>query len=358
MKKKSLNLRKKISLSEFCYALGVKVLDSCSEILGKNHKEALKNEDMANELGYATIASVLGVKNSELSRIPDSYEYFKQYDNLLKLFDEISIIYKDINNAIVKCYTFPGKDKKVIFKYSGFQFISYFASLWVKKYGTSTSLSLDINPKYQTEYKKILYNIPYYYIYDMLRKKWSASGDSKLSDVYMNNSIPYLEKIDYDSFEQVITDWNKEMLMSKSVNVSSEVKIFQTFFYNIIGTTFENESYDFEHIVPRKILGKFPDSLNVSGGSVGNICIMYSRDNRSKHDKTIYQLKSKSELTGINIDRVEDLFYPSEKDLMFLNNIDDVSETAVQANKFIEMRSQHLINRLIIKLKDCYISQY
>lgn len=343
-----------ITLSEFCYTIGVKILETCDVIFSGKHKDALKNEDIANELGYSTFGIVLGIKNNELARIPEKFESYNDVNLLLSTFEKIESIYKEIQEKLVEYYTLPSSnvDAKIMYKHYGFQFLSFFASLWVKKYGTSENLQFTELPKYSSEYNKILNNIPYYYIYDMLRSRWTASGDSKLNEIYMDNNIPYLEKINIDSFEQNLIEWNEANLSKKSIQIKSDVKIFLTFFYKIMGTTFENSDYDFEHIVPKKRIDELPDKFKIPGGSLGNVCLMYFKDNRSKKDKTVYQDNENSENKCLKHVRLAELFYPSESELDFLSTKKTHEETYEEINKLLTRRSKDLITSLVNKLRD------
>lgn len=346
---------RKVNLAELCYALGKLILIK-SDCL---YSEDANNEDLANELGYATMAIVLGVENNKLADISKSEQYINAED-IEEIFKRILKVYSDINLELKQYLQLPTKKSKPIYfnkNITNFMNLSYFASLWCIKYISNDKFNLEEKGKTKQQYEIAKSNIIYYYIYDTVTNYWSATGDKKLNEIYASASPRdrYLEKISQTTFEQQLMFWSEEEIKKSSVNINNTVKLITVVFNNLEDKGLKCNGInnaDFEHIYVRKFINKAKNNSDylIPGGHLGNVCLLTEYENRKKKENTLYFTKEKHSTFNLDDEYLDLISYPIHEEITFVDTMDISEQNLEVMNDTINKRAKIIINSLIHKL--------
>ncbi len=345
----------KVNLSELCFALGKLIIkESFCMYTGQEN-----NEDLANELGYATMAIILGIENNKLANISNSEKYIEN-DDIEQIFDKVLKIYKDINKEFESYLEIPTKneEKKYFNKnITNFMYLSYFASLWTIKYISNNKFNLIEKEKTKQQYELVKSNFIYYFMYDVIQNYWSATGDKKLNEFYVGENVRnrYLERLPQNIFEQQMLYWAEEELKKTSVNINDKVRLITVVLNNLESSGIKNDgknNADFEHIYVRKYINKAKNNtdLVVPGAHLGNVCLLTEYENRKKKENTLYFTNEKHSTFNLDKDYLNLISYPIYEDIKFVDTMEVNEENVSKMSNVIEKRSKAIINALISKL--------
>lgn len=341
-----MNEKREINLSEFCYAYGKIIIENMSVFWD------IDNEDLANQVGYSTLAIVLNISNKQLNTIVTAFNEINSSEFIENLIEKTIEVYKDINVIFKKPFSIPGvKEDQFIGGSVGtdFQILSFFASLWNTKYGNvKLNLSFSPIPRWRNDYNRIEKNLLKYFILDTVSSKWSGSGDTKLDTFVLDNQIIYKYDVDRNRLESSLLNWNDDVIQKSSINFDKTSKLLYTILCSFYSDKFKENKYDCEHIVPRYYLNKIKEA-NIPGGSLGNLMYLDTNNNRSKKELTLYdQLKPGQKLDK---DFFEFQMYPSKESFEEIRKeIESTSKDYSNLISTIKNRGQYLINDLINKL--------
>jgi hypothetical protein len=344
-----MNEKKNVNLSEFCYVFGKLILESIPIFWASD------NEDLANQIGYSTLAIILGLPNKELNKIINHFDFLNNPQRLSLIVEKTCEIYSDLNKYFSKFILYPGEniDNSIGADVSAdFQILSFFSSLWMTKYGKIvTNPTLNPISNYKKNYDLIKNNLIIHYINDIINSYWAGSGDSKL-DLFVidiaTNRIKYLDPIPFDTLNIRILSWLDEITSKKSLNFDKVSKLIYTIYCSFYSGSFKLPQYDSEHIIPKYFLNLVPNNP-IAGGSIGNLMFLDSKNNRGKKQLSLYEnLKAGQKLDEEYFGFQE---YPSESDfnkikLEFATNGSSFEFT----NGFIKNRAKNIINSLLKKL--------
>ena len=113
-----------------------------------------------------------------------------------------------------------------------------------------------------------------------------------------------------------------------------------------------DKNIDYEHIIPQQRITKqltvaekkiFPTS------SLGNLCYLASKDNRSKHETTLYEYSEDRPSFALNKEYLKLISYPSKEEINFIDNRSEEFKTRYK--EFIEYRIDSLIEEMKYYLK-------
>lgn len=330
---------KKINLSELCYSLGELILEYIP------YEKA--TDTLKEELGYNTMAIVLGVPSNKLHLIVKKIEIINS--NWIEInIKKILRIYEDLEEIFSDKFNHPGKSNTYNFTFINYQYLSFFATLWYVKYDNN----FETNPKFRDEYTQTLNNLVQHYLYDLVRNHWSSTGDKKLNISYMDNRNIYYNKVLKKDLEPSLNQFEKNNLESDKLNIKRKEKTLIT--YLLKDVQFSNEkSYDFEHIIPRKEIKKLNNGTEkiYGGNSLGNITILNSKDNRAKQNHTIYKFSDDFDSLNLNEDYLFDIYYPKYEAIKFLDDKNLLDKEKIKkSNVLIKNRSKNVSAELIKKI--------
>lgn len=289
-----------VSLPEFCHSLGQEILRCCPACWSA---KTMDLDDAVDTIGYNSLAIVFGIKPQDINRLAKEYHDsgLEEAPGMVdRLIDSILTEYKAINNQFARHLRKPGEanqgstpncfeNGKAL---GQLQFLSFFAALWRIRYGFDT-IRVEPKPGYdKAEYKRTRQCLFGSYLIDLLTGQWKGSGDSRLAS-YIDGSRTYLASLNEGALHGALTSWLEQEKSTPSINIDTETKILITVFASSTPADYKSQSYDFEHIIARKVLNKKDGdiqlyrALNIPGGRLGNIMLLSSSQNRSKHEKNL-----------------------------------------------------------------------
>lgn len=337
---------REINLSEYCYGLGVIILDTM-DVFWKDI-----NEDLANTIGYSTMAIALNIDIRKLNKIIDNKELFKDTKLIEELIKEIVEVYSDINSYFKNILKYPGSTNKYESQSAkDYQILSFFSSLWatkfenIKEYNIETG-KLKRKSKYSKDYNMIKENFIGHYINDIYSGFWSGTGDSKVNNIRNNNGERYKVKVHIDKLESTLYEWWEERQRVASINfdANSRTLIVIQSFYDAY--RYENEDYEQEHVIPKSYLQEIYKSKCIPGGSLGNLMLLEKSLNRTKQELSIYD--TSNEYTKINYEKLSVRFYPSRDQFNTIRReLESNSSDMEGIKKIIDKRGSDIINNLL-----------
>jgi Protein of unknown function DUF262 len=209
---------------------------------------------------------------------------------------------------------------------------------------------------------KIRTNIPGHFIIDLLRDRWSGSGDSTLfertwtKDVdssgaeFIAASNHYLNPISRQNLEETFESWHAEQLektQKERAAYPKDVRPVLKFLYSPIVSIFHAHSvkFELEHIYPvaylKKIIKK--DSLEgLAMGALGNLMLIPKPINRIKKAHLLGDWIAKNPETPDNLDQLRRyLIDPRIEDVV------DAGHLSEQAFKdFCQSRARHMVAQI------------
>ena len=329
---------KEINVFEYAYALSKLIGEKC-----QNKMYQTKDASEVDSLGFSILASILNVPT-------------KKMVILSKKIISSKINYVDLKNKIIECalkvqnqleWYCTTPDKKLVYDHSFNQLVSYIVTVFKACYEITVDGRIVDNTN-KNKVKDFLSNLPMWYLYDNIRGFWLGSGDTKLDNLVINNDIfssRYFGKVSEDSFRNTMFEWLEEENSDKNTSVKNETKLFINYILKKRCSEPHN-SMDFEHIIPQARLDMLMTrDKNVAGvSSPSNLTMIPSFDNRSKREKTYYELIDSKDETAMSYDKelLDKYLYPERADIRFVEAQSDF--TVENYNRFKKDRTNQLIN--------------
>lgn len=285
----------KVSLPEFCHALGELVIEGCPACWPPRASES---DDAVDTVGYNTLGIVFGIRPQDIATLPDRFAqcgFENAPDEINDLLNAIMSEYREINGSFARFLRRPGTYESYETSKTNIQlqFLSFFAALWRLRYQPMTSTALIVHSGYRHKgYEASLANIFPSFLYDMLTNQWKGSGDSRLAN-YIQGSMNYLSPIDKDRLLTGLSFYLEECWGSESINVDPIAKTLVTVYASGQPAQYQKSKYDYEHLIPRDTLNKKHGGkaaykkFKLPGGSLGNIANLDAGLNRAKGSRTL-----------------------------------------------------------------------
>ena len=344
-----------INLFEYCYSI--------SEILRDPNKEYIKiigeNKKSTDPIGFELLTIIAGLPVNKAENLD---EYFKgcNSDFLIKLkkyiIETFDVMVNSLKNWIVGLNGSLNSSDSTYMIYH--MFMSYFKNNYDVNFDKFVINRVD-NKDWITSYKKYLH---LHYFYDYLSDYWKINR--QVADLTRELNSPekldkYTKNIPQTAWNDLLDDYfRNDQLKNSTSTISNKSKLFidylckfkidkdrnLTKYFNKNLWSGENVCIDYEHIVPQKVLldhyGK--TRFKVSPIScVGNLCYLASKDNRSKHNKTIYEYSDDRPSFILNKEYLDLIDYPHDEELKFINYPDEAFEREYLS--FIESRLDSMI---------------
>ena len=186
------------------------------------------------------------------------------------------------------------------YAHSNNQIYSYISRLLIELY----SYDNNWKPNSNNLSKKILENIPLYYVFDIIRGEWSGSGDSRLFSKTWESiestssgvessfepSKDYLQAISLNSWNSALLGWQEDELSGLQrdrTNISMTAKLILKFLYQEKLNVAENarETFHIEHLWSVDKLKKTIKEQKLDGlpiGSFANLTLLPKQVNEAK----------------------------------------------------------------------------
>lgn len=333
---------KEINVFEYAYALSKLIGEAC-----QNKIYQVKDASEVDSLGFSILASILNVNSKNMVGL--SKKLVDSHIDCAKLKDKIIACTLDVQKELEWYCTTP--DGKYIFAHTLNQLVSYIVTVFKAKFVIEDDGRILENHYHKNRLKDFERNLPMWYLYDNIRGYWAGSGDTKLDGLVMMSDIyesRYFTKVSSESFKNAIYDWITEENAEKNATVKPETKLFINYIIKK-NCSEPHKNMDIEHIIPQSRL----DSLSVKErGIVGisspaNLTFLPSFDNRSKREKTYYELIESKDATALTYDKelLEKYLYPEHNEIKFIESQSDF--TVTNFNRFKKDRANTLINMFV-----------
>ena len=325
-----LTQKRVITLSELGTALGMYIRDNLNAIIPQTDNSAL-------EIGFGVLGIAAGVDNRQLANLIDQVDMIKMnLQIILEKVERICSNLQDIFSKILKRLKSSKNNEYAQGLSTTFKTLSYFAALW------------DLNPD-SADYILSLKNIRAYYVHDSLTKAWSSHGDQRLLDFYpASKKRTYLEPISKQKFWESFSHWISDN--TAGINFTKEATAITTIHANLtyLSTTIPyGESYELEHIIPRKLINQYDNSSTrkILGNSIGNCMYLPRLDNNKKKDKTLYDVNENGRYDKL----IESSLYFDKRTLdAAIESIKELNFDA--ANQIINQRASAIAKAIITQL--------
>ena len=186
------------------------------------------------------------------------------------------------------------------YPHSNNQIYSYISRVLIEMF----DLNDNWKPYTSHQGKKLLENIPLYYVFDIMRGEWSGSGDSRLfnktwesiessesaTEVSYEKSKDYLQSISLNSWNSSLSAWQEDELAGLQrdrTNITSTAKLILKFLYQEKLNVAENarETFHIEHLWSVDKLKKTVKDQKLDGlpiGAFANLTLLPKQVNESK----------------------------------------------------------------------------
>lgn len=361
---------KQLNLFEIAFGLGKKLGHDYS------HLFPVKNElTDIDSVGFSLITSCLGMRNADSKKLNAQFDALAGADNADLLIKRILQCVDTANKLIGKFNIFKLNSYTTVGPlHTEFQIVSLIANIFIKRYAsyrkddndriTDFQLHLSASDPDWNRYENTLKeNASKRYCIDILQQRWKGSGDNRLNSTMFDQDY-YSRSYPWDEFKMNLELWfstmnNERREYKKVSNPAEPEKLFLAILYLPILSALNQvdaSKYDVEHLATKNLMKKNLDRYNgelkLPIGSIGNLCLLPQKENRSKKDKTLYDDDRYLRRSKYCLSDIESKFsFTTADDFTWLNTTTwskDEFETKYRA--YLDTR----FNRLIDKIKANY----
>ena len=223
-----------------------------------------------------------------------------------------------------------------------------------------------IEPEFDAKWnKKFCKNLYLYYFKDYITDYWKKNRQvaDLMRDIKNPESLnKYVKTISNDEWSMAFFELRNNQLeeVGSQINVKAKIFIDYLIKFKIMDAKIHHKNFDtylekpidYEHIIPQAVFNRQLTSIERKSfpiSSLGNICYLSSKDNKSKHDHTIYEYLEDRPSFVINKEYLSLISYPSKEEINFIDNRSEEFKTRYK--EFIENRIDSLIKEMEYYLK-------
>lgn len=335
---------------EYAFALGKELIEKCHILFN-----AKKDDSKVESIGFLILAELFGLSYQNMNKLASEMDKHKSTLDFIHLKNAIIETAKSVQSILNDYIIAPTKKKPSLTCHSELQVASYIIVLFKLRYDISTTNGLIDKGNKAKEIKEIKRFLHKHYLYDILRRYWSGSGDSKLEEIISDpHTCRYVKDINEDSFERVVSEWLTSFNNKSSLTtISAETKLFLNYLLRLYvkPSDISKTEYDIEHCVPKKVLQDYLVKKNVAVpiSAPCNLVYIPKSENRGKGDFTYYQKQKKDSATySLNASALAELSYPLENELSFVESVPTI--TAENYFAFLDNREKYITRQIISKL--------
>lgn len=325
--------QKKITLYEFCFALGHMIKGTRNQagkyIFGN---KGIRDLDAVDSIGFTAANTFLKKHLKDLPYLnkyvnnnvkPSNISKFKSM--ILKAFKEV----EDILYPYIHEYT----------KYIEAQILSIVYT-WFNIHYEIDIQTLEIKEKHYFIEEEIKFktHMPYRFLFDIINNYWSGTGDTKLFDIIdadlANNR--YLQAITENQWRQLLDEWFIGQLSKRMKTITAENKLFYSYFMYGINTVYKDKAYLPCFVIPKYYLEKTNEII-----SVGNIANLYFLPKEYKTYKNDILNSSKVDINDVDL-------YPSYDQIYEVMRSDVVDKKTYY--DFLTVRFKNMVDQFINNL--------
>lgn len=262
----------------------------------------------------------------------------------------------DISNEVLKPYIGIKANKKngseISCKHSEFQIVSIIGKVFLTLFDPISLEEKYISGEQLVNLKS---NIPYHYLFDILRGYWSGTGDSKAMELTKTDryETPIYQK-EWNNLLGVFFAGELSKQEKDRVSIDPITILFFKYIYThkfSIHDELSQKEFEVEHLIPVNRLKKFANDNNIGIpiGAISNLCLLDKQLNRDKKDLTFYEyydlLIKNDEITldqaDIQLHDIEDMTITSREQLSFISSLTNL-ESKVLYIDFLNKRFDRL----------------
>lgn len=348
-----------ITLFEYCFAF--------SEILNDEKKPFSymfsKSKKSTDPTGFDLLALACGLAVNRAEQICKDEYLGGVYDSMLfvnlknAILESINVVNDCIKDYVFDLKESPIKNNSIYQMYH--MIISVFNHLYNLDLTTKSLHKRDDSDSiyWIAKFKKYAYK---WYLLHRVNDFWNENRqtsdlrrllDEKGADTYVSN-------ISRETWTETLNKYlekNKPAATSRAID--NETKLILNYLYKLLIKEDRNRAdffvkkdgqgndveFDIEHIAPVDKFKRFDEDLPMS--SLGNLCYLPVKDNRSKRDKTIYEYAGDRPSLTFNQKFLDLIKYPSREQLEFLDyKFDDFKKNFEQ---LLDDREKAIVTQFI-----------
>jgi len=341
----------KFTYFEYLFGLGKLLLDKYPLLF-----KSSQSEHEADSIGFNLIAICINHNLKNLAKLPESLIKFNLNNLEDKIIEAIEFV-----NRILRPYIGLKANKKNSTEFpivhSEFQIISIIGKVFRSMFNINTETgNISENPSWKVIKPKLENNIPYHYLYDIIKGYWSGTGDKKAME--RASSLRYENTIDKEAWNSALQDWyeNEKNKKEKArVRINPTSVLFLKYIYTHLLTAREelsNIEFEIDHIIPFARLKNIATQIGgLPISAISNLALIKKELNRKKREKTIYEyydyLVKEKELTeeqaAKEIELLEKYTFTTRNMLNFVQSLN--KENIQVFYKFLDIRFEVLKNQ-------------
>ena len=279
----------KFTYFEYLFGLG-KLLVEKYPLLFKSQT----SEHEADSIGFNLVAICVKHNLKRLDTLPETLKKFNLNTMEENLFKAVDFVNRSLKPYIgLKANKKNGSEFPVL--HSEFQIVSIIGKVFNSIFIVDEENGLiEKNSAWNSIKDTLQRNIPYHYLYDIIKGYWSGTGDKKAMERAYSDW--YENKISKDLWDSLLQEWHENEKNKKEKNrarINKMAVLFLKYIYTHLLTANEELStteFEVDHVVPfarLKPIAAQIDGLPIS--SIGNLALIKKNINRDKRDRTIYE---------------------------------------------------------------------
>lgn len=332
------------SVFEYLFGLGKLLCEKYSYLFGTSSKS-----EQEDSIGFNIMNICLNLPFDKMHELPEVFlkKDVQKLENAL--LDSIEFVFNCLKGHITLKMN---KRRKIPIVHSEYQIVSMIGKVFNCKYDKE----FNENTGWKTSKEKLINNLEYYYLYDIIRNFWRGTGDTKAYELANNDR--YEITIEKKSWESALDEWFREEMQKREFGrkrIPDVSILFYKYLYTYSLTAYEELSgieYDIEHLVPVDRLNDIKGTKGIPINVFPNLCLLDSKLNNQKKALTFYEYFDKQvsdgELTppqaDLEIEKVEKYSHTLRADLNFVNN----------SMTFNEKEYRNFLNNRYDKVKDLF----
>ena len=205
--------------------------------------------------------------------------------------------------------------------------------------------------------KKYLFK---HYFYDMITSFWQLNRQTQdLTNAIRSDEtlFKYKNNISKEKWNVALQEWMERQ--DKAIKVPKDNRLFlnimhrlgldnDTSMISFFQKDGEKISTDVEHIVPKNLFNT-KEKVKLPISHIANLCYLVVKDNRAKHDKTLYEDEATRKTYMLDKSFIEFILYPEKEELEFIHYGD--KDFCKSYKDFLDGRTKLLVERFIELVK-------
>lgn len=336
--------RSEFSMFEYLFGFGKYLSEKYSSLFGISGEE-----DTTESIAFNLCTMCLLNDLKEMSALPTKMMEVDQETFQKALIDSIDITFSTLKPFITlkaNKQTSRPNSKAVIY-HTEYQIVSLIAKVYKSKYNQD----LSIRNTWNTIEPKLKKNIPFFYLYDILREFWRGSGDSKIKE-YVKDGSRYESSLSRENWENVLNEWFTYHLLRNEktrVTIRDVDILFLKYIYTHILSSYQDLSsteFEIEHLVPVARLKSIAVDQGLPISAISNLCLIEKEINRDKKELTIYEYFGNlvkdgtytEEQVQLEIEKTEKYTFTTIEDLSFITNLNKENYKEMLINRFEKLK--------------------